>query len=80
MAQNISRRRSAIDGRATRHPGYDSSQRLRKRIDEAFGSIKTVAGLGKARLRGIGKVGWVFTFAAAAYNLGRPPTLLAAPS
>lgn len=48
-AQNISGRRSAIDRRTTRHPGYAKSQRMRKRIDEAFGWIKTVAGLRKTK-------------------------------
>ena len=79
VAQNTSRRRSAIDGRTTRHPGYGASQRLRKRIEEAFGWIKTVAGLRQAKLRGIARVGWSFTFAAAAYNLVRLPKLLATP-
>ena len=44
VAQNTSGRRSAIDGRTTRHAGYAVSQRIRKRIEEAFGWIKTVAG------------------------------------
>jgi transposase len=62
---------SAIDTRTTRHTGYAVSQRKRKRIEECFGWIKTVALLRKVRHRGIFKVGWVFTFAAAAYNLVR---------
>lgn len=62
---------SAIDGRTTRHAGYAISQRKRKRIEESFGWLKTVALLRKLRHRGIFKVGWVFTFAAAAYNLVR---------
>lgn len=78
VAQNQSRRRSAIDGRTTRHPGYAASQRVRKRIEEAFGWIKTIAGLRKTKLRGRAKVDWSFTFAAAAYNLVRAPKLLAA--
>jgi transposase len=77
VAQNMSGRRSAIDGRTTRHRGYAVSQRLRKRIEEAFGWIKTVAGREKTRFRGVGRVGWAFTFAAAAYNLIRLPKLLA---
>jgi transposase len=77
VAQNMSGRRSAIDGRTTRHRGYAVSQRLRKRIEEAFGWIKTVAGQEKTRFRGVGRVGWAFTFAAAAYNLVRLPKLLA---
>jgi transposase len=76
VAQNTSRRRSAIDGRTTRHPGYGMSQRIRKRIEEAFGWMKTVAGLRKTRLRGLPKVDWAFTFAAAAYNLVRAPKLI----
>jgi len=77
VAQNTSNRRSAIDGRTTRHPGYAVSQRIRKRIEEAFGWIKTVAGQEKTRFRGVGRVGFAFTFAAAAYNLVRLPKLLA---
>ena len=79
IAQNQSGRRSAIDGRTTRHPGYALSQRIRKRIEEAFGWAKTVAGLRKMRHRGLPKVGWQFTLAMAAYNLVRLPKLLAAP-
>jgi len=78
VAQNTSGRRSAIDGRTTRHPGYAASQRIRKRIEEAFGWIKTVAGMKRARLRGLDRVGWAFAFAAAAYNLVRLPKLLMA--
>jgi IS5 family transposase len=71
VAQNTNGRRSAIDGRTTRHPGYDVSLRIRKRIEEAFGWAKTVAGLRKARHRGLPKIDWQFTFAMAAYNLVR---------
>ena len=63
---------------APRHSGYAESQRIRKRIEEAFGWIKTVAGLRKTKLRGLARVDWSFTFAAAAYNLVRAPKLLAA--
>ena len=77
VAQNMSGRRSAIDARTTWHRGYAVSQRIRKRIEEAFGWIKTVAGQEKTRFRGVGRVGWAFTFAAAAYNLVRLPKLLA---
>ena len=66
---------SAIDARTTRHSGYALSQKKRKRIEEGFGWLKTVALLRKVRHRGIFKVGWVFTFAAAAYNLVRMRTL-----
>ena len=72
VAQNLGRPGgSAIDARTTQHPGYAISQRKRKRIEECFGWLKTIALLRKVRHRGIFKVGWVFTFAAAAYNLVR---------
>jgi transposase len=74
------RRRTAIDRRTTRQLGYALSQRARKRIEEAFGWIKTVAGHQKTRFRGIARVGFAFTFAAAAYNLVRLPKLLAGAS
>lgn len=76
VAQNVSGRRSAIDGRTTRHPGYGVSLRIRKRIEEAFGWAKTVAGLRKARHRGLPKIDWQFTFVMAAYNLVRLQKLL----
>ena len=76
IAQNTSRR-SAIDGRTTRHPGYAVSQRIRKRIEEGFGWMKTIAGLKKTKYRGLERVGWSFTMAAAAYNLIRLPKLMA---
>jgi hypothetical protein len=78
VARNTSGRRSAIDRRTSRHPGYAASQRIRKRIEEAFGWIKTVAGLRKAKLRGLARVDWAFTFAAAAYNLVRARKLIGA--
>jgi len=78
VAQNTSGRRSAIDKRTTRHSGYAASQRIRKRIEEAFGWIKTVAGLRQTKLRGLPKVDWAFAFAATAYNLVRLPKLLGA--
>src|SRR5918996_767926 len=77
VAQNTSGRRSAIDRRTTRHAGYVVSQRMGKRIEEAFGWIKTVAGQTKTKFRGVDRVGWAFTMAAAAYNLVRLPKLLA---
>lgn len=70
---------SAIDGRTTRHAGYQVSQRKRKRIEEVFGWMKTVGMLRKTRHRGVFKVGWVFTFTAAAYNLVRMRNLLFPP-
>jgi IS5 family transposase len=69
---------SAIDGRTTRHAGYRRSQRIRKRIEEAFGWIKTIGGLRKSRFVGRAKTDFAFTFAAAAYNLVRLPKLLEA--
>jgi hypothetical protein len=78
VAQNITvRRRSAIDGRTTRHPGYEISQVIRKRIEEANGWIKTVAGMARTLHRGLDRVGWMFQMRAAAYNLIRLPKLLA---
>jgi transposase len=78
VAQNTKRSGgSAIDGRTTRHGGYEVSQRKRKRIEECFGWLKRIALTGKVRHRGLEKVGWVFTFAAAAYNLLRMKNLLA---
>lgn len=80
VAQNVKRRGgSALDERTTRHAGYAISQRKRKRIEEVFGWLKTVGMLRKTRLRGLAKVGWVFTFAAAAYNLVRMRNLMAPP-
>ena len=76
VTQNTNGRRSAIDGRTTRHPGYAASQRIRKRIEEAFGWMKTVAGQRKTKFRGVERVGWSFAFAAAAYNLIRLPKLI----
>ena len=80
VTQNTNGRRSAIDGRTTRHSGYAVSQRIRRRIEEAFGWIKTVAGQDKTKFRGRDRVGWAFTFSAAAYNLVRLPKLIAGAS
>ena len=71
VAQNDTNRRSAIDGRTTRHPGYAISQKKRKRVEEIFGWMKTVGGMRKLRHRGLERVSWMFTLAAAAYNLVR---------
>jgi transposase len=71
VAQNDTRRRSAIDGRTTRHTGYVISQRKRKRVEEIFGWLKTVGGCRKLRHRGHERVEWMFTFAVAVYNLVR---------
>jgi transposase len=79
VAQNYARAGgSAIDGRTTRHAGYKISQRKRKRIEECFGWLKTIALLRKVRHRGVCKVEWIFTFACAAYNLVRMRNLAAA--
>lgn len=78
VAQNITEYRgSAIDARTTRHSGYEVSQRSRKKVEEVFGWMKTVGVLRKTRHRGTRMVGWIFEFAAAAYNLVRLRTLLA---
>jgi hypothetical protein len=77
-AQDTSGRRSAIDERTTQHPGYATSQRIRKRIEEPFARIKTVGGLRQTKPRGLAKVDWAFTFAAAAYDLVRLPKLIEA--
>lgn len=71
VAQNNSRRASAIDGRTTRHDGYRLSQRARKRIEETFGWMKTIAQFRKVRYRGTQKLDWYFVFTATAYNLVR---------
>ena len=76
VAQNQSGRRSRVDQRTTRHLGYKVSQRKRKRIEEVFGWMKTVGMLRQLRHRGLGRVGWVFTLAAATYNLVRMRTLM----
>jgi transposase len=79
VAQNRGRRGgSAIDSRTTRHPGYVVSQKKRKRIEECFGWLKTIALLRKVRHRGTLKVDWIFSLACAAYNLVRMRNLMAA--
>jgi hypothetical protein len=77
VAQNLGRRGgSAIDARTTRHAGYKISQKKRKRIEECFGWLKDIALLRKLKHRGLFKVAWIFTFAAAAYNLVRMRNLI----
>lgn len=78
VAQNTTNRRSAIDARTTRHPGYATSQRQRKRVEQVFGWMKTVGGLRKLRHRGGALVTWIFTFTAAVYNIVRMRRLLPA--
>jgi hypothetical protein len=71
VAQNNTNRRSAIDGRTTRHAGYAVSQIVRKLVEHPFGWMKAVAGLWQVKHRGRAKVDWDFTLAMAAYNLIR---------
>lgn len=77
VAQNNTNRASAIDGRTTRHPGYEVSQRKRKRVEEFFGWLKTVAVMRQTRHRGQARVNWMFTLASAVYNLVRIRNLTA---
>jgi transposase len=70
-------RKTAVDGRTTRHKGHEISQRCRKRIEESFGWVKTIAGAAKLKLRGLAKAKGFFTFRMIAYNLIRIPKLLA---
>lgn len=77
VAQNDTNRSSAIDQRTVRQAGYEVSQRKRKRVEQSFGWMKMVGGLRKVKLRGIDKVGWLFTFTGAAYNLCRLRNLMA---
>jgi transposase len=76
IAQHTAGRRSAIDGRTTRHAGYAVSQRKRKLVEQGFGWIKGVGGLRKLRHRGGPLVTWIFTFTAAVYNIVRLRRLL----
>jgi hypothetical protein len=71
VAQNDTDRRSAIDRRTTRHTGYQISQRKGKLIEQVLGWLKTVAGLRKTRHRGAQRVGWMFVFSMAAFDLMR---------
>jgi len=81
VAQNTARPGgSAIDTRTTRHAGYAISQKKRKRIEECFGWLKDIALLRKIKHRGMLKVGWIFTFAAAVYNLVRMRKLIPIPT
>lgn len=78
VAQSTKNRSSAIDGRTTRHPGYRVSQRFRKRIEEIYGWMKTVGLMRKTRHRGTARVGWMFVFTVAAYDLIRIRNLIGA--
>jgi transposase len=79
VAQNTTNRRSAIDGRTTRHPGYAVSQRIRKRVEEIFGGMKTVGGFRRTRYRGLERTGLAGYLVATADNLARLSRLLAPP-
>ena len=80
VAQNTSGRRSAIDGRTTRHPGYKISQRLRKRIEEIFGWMKTIGGFRRSRYWGLERTSLWAYLVATAYNLVRLAGLLSNPT
>ena len=80
MAASQKNHRSAIDARTTRHVGYEISQRKRKLVEQPFGWMKTVGLLRKVRHRGRRKVGWMFTFTAAVYDMVRIRRLSEAPS
>jgi transposase len=80
VAQNTSNRSSAIDGRTTRHAGYGVSQQKRKLVEEIFGWLKTIGLLRKTRHRGTARVGWMFVFGVAVYNLIRIRNLAAQPA
>jgi Transposase DDE domain len=76
VAQNSSHRRSAIDGRTTRHAGYGISQQKRKQVEEPFGWGKSIGGLARPMLRGLKKLDFKFTLTMAAYDLIKLPKLL----
>jgi len=80
VAQNTAGRRSAIDGRTTHHAGYAVSQRIRMKVEEIFGWMKTVGGLRKTRYRGLEKVDFAGYLVGAAYNLVRLARLVATPT
>lgn len=79
VAQNTNGRSSAIDGRTTCHAGYEVSQRKRKLVEQIFGWLKTIGLMRKTRHKGTGRVGWMFTFGLAVYNLVRMKNLEAQP-
>jgi transposase len=79
VAQNITEHRgSNIDARTTGKPGYNVSQVIRKRIEEANGWIKSIAGMAQTKYRGLARTGWMFQLKSVAYNLIRLPKLVAA--
>jgi len=65
------KRRSNLDGRTTRHEGYQISIKKRKRIEHIFGWLKTIALMRKVRHRGQARLQWMFTLAVSGYNLVR---------
>ena len=73
-------RKTAVDGRTTRHPGYSISQCIRKWIEEIFGWVKSVGGLDQLKVRGIAKANTTFILALAAYDLIRLPKILEVPT
>ena len=77
IARNDNGRRSNMDGRTTRHPGYAISLSCRWLVEKPFGWLKQTAGLGQVKLRGLHKVDWLFVFSCAAHNLMRLPRLIA---
>ena len=80
VAQHQTRRRSAIDERTTRHPGYAMSQKIRKRIEQVFGWAKTIGGLRRTRYRGLRRTQFTAYLVGAAYNLIRIARLRSAPA
>ena len=75
MMQNNANRRSAIDGRTSRHPGYSISLSKRLLMEKPFACLKQIGPLKKVKLRGLDKVDWVFVFSCAALNVMRIPKL-----
>ena len=73
------KKHSAIDGRTTRHAGYAVSLRIRKRVEEVFGWMKTVGGLRRTRYRGLARTGLAGYLVATAYNLVRLASLMPEP-
>jgi transposase len=80
VAQNNTRQRSAIDGRTTRHAGHETSLRIRKRIEEPFGWIKTIGGGRKLRYIGRARNRAWFVMSGAVYNILRIAALDARPA
>jgi hypothetical protein len=78
ITQNTTNRRSAIDARTARHPGYAISQQRRKRTEKPFGWGKTIGGLARPMLRGDAPLKFKFTFTMVAYDLIRLPKWLGA--